>query len=399
MRSEKPRVFRREALILGLVAVAGPLGMNMYVPAFPAMADALGASSASIQLSITSYLAALAFGQNIFGPLSDRFGRKASLYCGFGLFIVASAGVSLSPAIGHLVVWRFFQGLGACAAIAVPRAIIRDRYTGSAAARMMSLMVLVMSIGPLLAPLVGTALLEAFGWRSIFWCLTVAGAAGLALVFFSVPETLPAAKRVSGSETLRGYGSLLRDRGFICTALMIGFAHATFFAFLAGSPFVFMTIYGLDAWQFSFVFAVAAASYSGSAQLAGWLMDRLGAERLLRYCVGLTVALTTFLFALGLFDFSGILVLIISIALAFASLGLLMTVGTILALHPHGGSAGSASAILGTAGFAAGALASLIVAATADGTDLPMLGTMAACALLSAAAARIALKSQPVEVG
>lgn len=398
-QSETPGTFRKEALVLGLVALAGPLALNMYVPAFPEMARALGTSSATIQLSLVSYLAALACGQNIFGPISDRFGRKPALYAGFILFVVASAGGSLAPTAEQLIAWRFLQGLGACAAMVVPRAIIRDRYTGSAAARMMSLMVLVISIGPLLSPLAGTVLVEIYGWRSIFWCLTIAGAIGLALVFFLVPETLPATSRVSGLDTLRGYGLLLRNSRFICTALMIGFAQATFFAYVSGSPFVFMTVYGLSAWQFSLVFGFAAVVWSGSAQLAGPFMDRFGAERLLRYCVSVNAVLTAALLTMTIFNLSSVLVLIISVAMIFSGLGILVPVGTVMALHPHGGSAGSASAILGTAAFAAGALASLMVAATADGTELPMLGTMVACALLSAAAAIVALKSHTAELG
>jgi DHA1 family bicyclomycin/chloramphenicol resistance-like MFS transporter len=393
---DKGRGFWREAIVLGFVALAGPLAMNMYVPAFPEMAKALNSSSATIQLSLVSYLAALACGQNFFGPLSDCFGRKAALYAGLTIFLIASTGASLSGSAEELIIWRFCQGFGACAAMAVPRAIIRDRYTGSAAARMMSLMLLVMSVGPLLAPLAGTALVEVFGWRSIFWGLIAAGAAGLAAVLFLVRETLPVAERASGAATLRSYAPLLRDRGFICTALMIGLAQATYFAFLSGSPFVFMTMYDLTTWQFSLVFAVNAVAWSGSAQFAGWLMDRFGTERLLLYCAGVAVAVTGLLFVLATFALSGIVVLIVGIVLVFASLGIMLPVESVLALHPYSASAGAASAVLGTVGFAAGALASLMVAALADGTDLPMLGVMAVCALLSAAAARVALRKSTV---
>lgn len=391
---ESPRSFRKEALILGLVSLAGPLAMNMYVPAFPEMARALGTTSATIQLSLTSYLAALAVGQNIFGPVSDRFGRKPALYAGLLLFVVSSIGASVAVAVEPLIVWRFLQGIGACAAMAVPRALIRDRYTGSTAARMMSLMVLVISIGPLISPLAGTALVEVYGWTSIFWFLTAAGVVALALVVTQVPETLPAANRVSGMATLRGYGLLLRDRSFICAALMIGFAQATFFAYVSGSPFVFMTIYELTPLQFSMVFGFSAVMWSGSAQLAGPLMDRFGAARLLGYCVGANAILTSALLVVGLLDLGGMLVLILGVAMVLFSMGILVPVGTVMALHAHGAAAGSASAILGTAGFAAGALASFVVAATADGTELSMLGTMTACALLSAAAARVALESR-----
>lgn len=205
--------------------------------------------------------------------------------------------------------------------------------------------------------------------------------------------------RVSGVDTLRGYRLLLRNRRFICSALMVGFAQAAFFAYVSGSPFIFMTVHGLSAWQFSLVFAFSAIAWSGSAQLAGPLMDRFGAERLLRYCVGVNAVLTVVLLALAIFNLDGMLVLIISIAMIFAALGILVPVGTVLALHPHGASAGSASAILGTAGFAAGSLASLMVAAAANGTELPMLGTMAACALLSTATASVALGSRPAQFG
>jgi DHA1 family bicyclomycin/chloramphenicol resistance-like MFS transporter len=394
--SEDTQSYRRQALVLGLVALAGPLAMNMYVPAFPAMATALGVDSATIQFSLVSYLAALACGQNIFGPLSDRFGRKAALYAGFVVFIIASACASLSQAAEQLIAFRFMQGLGACAAMAVPRAIIRDRYTGATATRMMSLMVLVMSIGPLCAPFMGTGLVQAFGWRSIFWFLTVAGSVGLALVFFALPETLPSTKRSTGVTALQGYRLLLRNQRLISTALMLGFSQSTYYAFLSGSPLVFMTMYGFDAWHFSLIFVLNAVAWSGSAQFAGRLVDSVGSERLLLLCIGAILTLTAFLFVLGVFDLGGIPVLIVSLALVFAGLGVIMPVGTVLALHPHGAAAGSASAIIGTASFTIGAIASLAVASLADGTEMPMLGTMAACAMLSAAAAVIALKSQPL---
>ncbi|WP_280517649.1 multidrug effflux MFS transporter [Falsirhodobacter halotolerans] len=394
-----PRSFRKEALILGLVSLAGPLAMNMYVPAFPEMARALETTSAAIQLSLTSYLAALAVGQNIFGPVSDRFGRKPALYAGLLLFVVASIGASLAVAVEQLIVWRFLQGIGACAAMAVPRALIRDRYTGSTAARMMSLMVLVISIGPLMSPMAGTALVGIYGWTSIFWFLTAAGVLALTLVVTQIPETLPVARRVSGMATLRSYGLLLLDRSFICAALMIGFAQATFFAYVSGSPFVFMTIHELTPLEFSIVFGFAAVVWAGSAQLSGPLMDRFGALRLLGCCVSANAVFTSALLVAGLLDLGGMLMLILGVAMVFASLGILVPVGTVTALHAHGAAAGSASAILGTAGFAAGALASIVVAATADGTDLPMLGTMTACALLSAAAASVALKARPTDDG
>ncbi|WP_332812441.1 multidrug effflux MFS transporter [Sphingomonas sp.] len=383
----------RYALVLGLIALAGPLGINMYVPAFPVIAADLHVSAESIQLSLMSFLAALAIGQNVYGPLSDRFGRKLALYLGIALFVIASVGVCFSSTVEHLIVWRFFQGLGTCAAMAIPRAIVRDLYTGHAAAKLLSLVILVGSVGPLLAPLGGTGLVMLFGWRSIFWALAAIGVVMLLMTIFLVPETLPPERRNRGMDALRGYGALLRDKEFMFMALMVGCGQATFFAYLTGSPFVFMEIYGLRPWEYSLVIAVGAAAFTGAAQFSSPLMKRIRPERLLNICVMGTSLITIFIFVLGLAGLDGPWILLVAVLLIFCALGIMMPVGTVVALHPHGGSAGSAAALIGTAGFGVGAIASALVTAFANGTEMPMLATMVVCALLSSAAAEFALRS------
>lgn len=384
----------RYALVLGLIALAGPLGINMYVPAFPAIAADLNVSAESIQLSLMSFLAALAIGQNVYGPLSDRFGRKPALYLGIGLLVIASVGVCFSSTVEHLIAWRFFQGLGTCAATAMPRAIVRDLYTGHAAAKLLSLVILVGSVGPLLAPLGGTGLVMLFGWRSIFWTLAAIGLVILLMTIFLVAETLPPERRNRGMDALRGYGALLRDKEFMFMALMVGCGQATFFAYLTGSPFVFMGIYGLQPWQYSLIIAVGAAAFTGAAQFSSPLMQRIRAERLLNICVMANSLITIFIFVLGLAGLDGPWILLVSVLLIFFALGIMIPIGTVVTLHPHGGTAGSASALIGTAGFGVGAIASGVVTAFANGTEISMLATMAVCALLSSASAEFALRSR-----
>jgi DHA1 family bicyclomycin/chloramphenicol resistance-like MFS transporter len=386
------RVLARQALVLGLVALSSPLALNMYVPAFPRMAADLGTDPAAIQLSLTSLLAALAVGQNIYGPLSDRFGRKPPLYFGLALFVLASVAVAFAPTLEALVAWRFVQGLGACAAMAIPRAIVRDLYTGSEAARIMALMLLVISVAPLLAPLIGSGLTAILSWRAIFWFMAATGGLGIFLLATMLPETRPPERRTErgAGRILLGYSLLLRDRHFVGLTLMMSLNQAAFFAYLGGSPFVFMSLYGLEGWQYSLLFGSTAAFWAGAAQFAPMAMVRIGPRRLLTLGAAGTAAVLAALFGATQAGWGGPLPLVAAIVLMFAATGVMMPVATVTALHHHGGLAGTASALMGTAAFAAGGLASAAVSALADGSDRPMIAVMAGCTALAFVAARIA---------
>lgn len=389
---------RGHALLLGLVTLSSSLAMNMYVPAFPQMARTLATDAAGVQLSVTSYLFALAVGGNLYGPLSDRFGRRRPLFAGLALFTAASAAVALADTLAALVAWRFVQGFGACAAIAIPRAIIRDLHTGPSAARMIAQVVLVVSIAPTLAPLAGSAVSAALGWHAIFWLIGANGLLVILLVAWFLPETLPPERRGAGWGPIRSYGALLRDRTFLCTALMIAFGQSVYFAYLAGSAEVLMEHFGLDTWQYSIVFAVGAAAWGGSSQLAPMLMARLGAERLATFCVRTSFSVTAILFGAALAGFGGLFMLLAAVLLLFPSLAVLMPTGTVAALHPHGSAAGSASALIGTLGYLVAALASGLVSAFSDGTEVPMLAVMAGCALAAAVMAWLAFRGSSAEV-
>ncbi|MGZ8345714.1 MAG: multidrug effflux MFS transporter [Allosphingosinicella sp.] len=386
----------RRALVLGLISLSSPLALNMYVPAFPRMAADLGTAPAEIQLSLTSLLVALAIGQNVYGPLSDRFGRKGLLYAGLGLFVAASIAVAQSSSLAELVAWRFVQGFGACAGIAIPRAVVRDLHTGFEAARIMALMLLVISVAPLLAPMVGSALAAAFSWRFIFWFMAGTGALALLLAATMLEETLPRARRTEGgvARMLGGYLILFRDGHFVGLVLMMSLTQAAFFAFLGGSPFVFMTLFGMDGWQYSLMFGGTAAFWALSAQLAPMAMNRLGARRLLIRCAAGNALVSGLLLAASLAGLVGPWAIVAAIIPLFMGAGMLTPTATVTALHRHGALAGTASAVIGTGSFAAGGIASALVSGFADGSELPMVGVMAGCSLLALVSAFLAFAGE-----
>ena len=270
--------FLKMALILGLLSAIGPFAIDMYLPALPEIGASLGADVGAVQWSLTAFFVAIGVGQLFYGPVSDMVGRKAPLYVGLTLFTLASAGCALASDIHTLVALRFVQGLGAAAGMAIPRAVVRDLHTGTEAARLMSLLMLVFSISPLLAPLVGSGVIAAAGWRAVFWVVAVAAVAGLVLVFHGLQETRAAADRRESSlaSALSGYWLLLRDRHYLGLVFIGGCSIAGFFVYLASSPFVLINHYGLTPVQYSLAFSVNAAAFFAAAQFTAYLGRRFG---------------------------------------------------------------------------------------------------------------------------
>ncbi|MDF2813679.1 MAG: Bcr/CflA family drug resistance efflux transporter, partial [Microvirga sp.] len=222
----------------------------MYLPAFPAIARDLGADIGAVQMSLMSFFLAVAMCQILYGPISDRVGRKPPIYFGLTLFIIGGIGCSFATSAEALVALRFVQGIGACASMVITRAIIRDLHTGHEAARLMATTMLVFSISPLLAPLAGSLLTEFFNWRVIFRALALIGLGGLAVAAFLLPETRAMEAR-QGSMGQRGIGqvahtylSLLKDWRFLGLVFVGGLGQASFFAYLAGSSVVFIEHFG-----------------------------------------------------------------------------------------------------------------------------------------------------------
>src|SRR4051812_33786500 len=191
--------FFKMALLLGLLSAIGPFAIDMYLPALPAIGQSLHADIGAVQMSLTAFFLSLGAGQLLYGPVSDMFGRKPPLYVGLVVFALASVGCAMATDIQTLIVLRFIQGLGAAAGMAIPRAVVRDLHTGTDAARLMSLLMLVFSVSPILAPLAGSVVIAFAGWRGVFWAVTIAAVAGLAMTVRLLDETRPASQRVESS--------------------------------------------------------------------------------------------------------------------------------------------------------------------------------------------------------
>ena len=375
--------FFRTALILGLLSAIGPFAIDMYLPALPSIGQDLGAENNIVQLSLLAFFISFALSQLVYGPLSDMWGRKAPLYLGIGLFAAASIGCALATDIETLIAFRFLQGIGGAAGMVIPRAIVRDMHTGVQAARLMSLLMLVFSISPILAPLTGSAVIEFYGWRGVFWAVTIASFIGLILLATQLRETRPKAHRAESSlgSAMAAYGVLLRDRNFLTLAFIGGLGISSFLVYLANSPFVLIDHYGLTPTQYSLAFSINAVSFFGVSQATGWFGERFGLVRVMRVAVtafALTMATMAIVMSLG---FNQLPVLAVFLFVGYGCLGLVIPTTAVLALEDHGQIAGTASSLMGTLHFVTAAAAMMVVSVFFDGTAVPMAMGIALCAV------------------
>jgi DHA1 family bicyclomycin/chloramphenicol resistance-like MFS transporter len=392
MSSPSRPIALRHVLVLGLATASSALCVDMYLPAFPIIARDLKTTEAEVQLSLVSYFVTLAFGQLFYGPISDRAGRKRPMMFGFGVLALASVGCALASGPIPFIAFRFLQGAGACAAVALGRAVVRDLHTGADAAKLLSLMILVLGVSPVLAPLLGSGLLQFFSWRSIFWFIAAVGGACFAMVAFSLEETHPKDKRSGGlGEAVGTYGRLLRQPRFLSVVLVSGLTQGGFFAYLAGSAFVFISVYHLSPTVFSLVFAANAAALIGAAQLVAGLMQRFGAPRLVKTACAVYAAIAVVLAVLTALHLAPLPVMLGLVFASIACMGLVNAPTAVIAMEPNADVAGAASALMGALQFTCGAAAAGLTSLLADGTALPMVGVMAACAIVGATLSRFAL--------
>jgi DHA1 family bicyclomycin/chloramphenicol resistance-like MFS transporter len=388
--------FTRNAVVLGLLSAVGPFAIDMYLPALPAIAADLHATTSATQMTLTMFFVAFGLCQIAYGPLSDVYGRKPPLYAGLTLFTLGSVGCALAPGVGWLIAFRIIQGMGAAAMGVIPRAIIRDLHTGNEATRLMALMMLVFSVSPILAPLGGSALIVPFGWRAVFVAVTVVALLGLVLVASLLPETRPAEQRISGSvrNVLGSFAELLGDRHFLGLTFIGGLGMASFFAFLATSSFVYIGHYGLSPTQYSLAFSVNAIGFIGASQLAAFLGGRFGMVRVVMASVSAYAAFAVLLLALTLIGFDSLRVLIPLLFTSFAFLGLVIPATMVLSLEDHGPIAGIASALGGTLQMVTGGIMVAVAGLFFDGTSLPMVATIALTAVAALAVTLATLRGR-----
>ena len=372
---------------LALLAAVAPLAIDMYLPAFPEMSVEFDTSASAVQLTLTTFLVGLALGQLVFGPLSDRYGRRPLLLIGTAACAVFSAGAALAPSIELLAAARFVQGFAGAAGIVLGRAVISDRARGAAAARLFSLLVVINAVAPVIAPLLGGVVVTNFGWRGVFWVLTVLSALMFVCVLALVSETLPKELRTTGGAAamLGEARNVLRNRRYVGFTLAYAFAFGVMFAYISASPFVLQNVHGLSTAWYTVVFTVNAVGLVIFSVANGGVVAKLGDRVTLR--IGLTL-LAVFSTVMLINALAGPVLWITLIALwcTMASLGLVIANATTLALGEARQAAGTGSAVLGALQFLLAAAISPLVGIGGEGTALPMAIAMVVSALIALSA-------------
>jgi DHA1 family bicyclomycin/chloramphenicol resistance-like MFS transporter len=373
--------YYRLGIVLGSLTAMGPLAIDMYLPSFPTIATELGSTASAVEVTAAVYFIGLAVGQAIYGPISDRIGRKVPLYTGLIVFALASIGCAFATSVPALIVLRLLQALGGCAEMVVARAMVRDLFDERDSMRVLSLLILVMGLAPILAPFIGGQLLVQFGWRSVFIALAGYAIVCLIAVAALLPESLPVERRRRQSfVTIVGiYQSLLRDRLYMSYVLAGSLIISAMFAYIAGSPFVFIEIFHVPAERFGLFFGTNALGLITASQINGRLARRSNPQAILNVVLPITAAAGLVLLMDSVTGFGGFAGILLPLFVCVSSVGFVMPNTTVLAMAPHGRIAGSASALLGALQFGLGATAGALVSGLNDGTPLPLGIVVCAC--------------------
>jgi DHA1 family bicyclomycin/chloramphenicol resistance-like MFS transporter len=369
---------RRLYLLLGALIAFPSLSIDMYLPAFPSIQADFHTDAGSVQRTLAVFSIGFAIGQLFFGPLSDRLGRKTPLIAGIILYIAGTLGILLAPSIEIFTLGRVVQALGGCAAALIGRAMVRDLFHEREAARVFSLLMLIMGLAPILAPLIGGQLLGYFGWQGIFVLLVSFATLSLIAVILTLGETLPPEKRETRglASVFTVYRDLLSDRRFCGYVLSMACASAGMFAYITGSPFVFIRLHGVPPQLYGFLFGANALGLIASSQINRRLLRRHTDATLLKRALAVTAVAGVVLGLAGLLDIGGLPGLMFPLFVCISSLGFILPNATAAALARSGSHAGSAVALLGGVQFGMAASAAGLVSALENGTALPMCGTI-----------------------
>jgi DHA1 family bicyclomycin/chloramphenicol resistance-like MFS transporter len=378
------KTMTRYAIVLGALSAAGPMAIDMYLPALPTIARELHATQGQVEMSMTTFFIGLTIGQPFYGPLSDRIGRKPPLVGGVMLYVLASLACGLATSASMLIAARCLQGVGAGAAIAISAAIIRDTYTGHQAARLLALRMLVLGLSPILSPIFGASLIQVVSWRYVFWFAAAYGLAGSCLLFL-IPETRGLEHRANTklSGVFKVYGRLLSHTSFTGAVASVACMQLAFSGYIAGSSFVFVKLNHTPPWLYGLIFATNAIGFITCAQFAPNLMRRFSAEKLIVAASTLQTITAVALFAAAYTHHATIPVLIGPLFLFLGTFGLVGGPATVVALRDHGPVAGTAASLLSFMQWGSAALGAGMVAAMANGTAMPMASVMLGGALLA----------------
>lgn len=372
-------------LILGMLSAIGPFSIDMYLPGFPSIAEHLHTTVARVSLSLSSFFIGISIGQLMYGPLLDRFGRKKPLYIGITVYLLASVACALCTSVNALIAFRLLQALGGCAGMVAARAMVRDLFPVGENAKVFSLLMLVVGVSPIIAPTLGGYVTAEFGWQCVFIILTTISAFILAAVHFALPESRKPDLSISllPGPIIKNFFTVAREPQFYTYAFTGSIAAAGLYAYIAGSPHVFMEIFKVTEKQYGWIFAMIALGLIISSQLNSILLRRFTSEQIIPVAL-FCQSLTGITLLVGIINhFIGLYSIVILILIFLSCQGFIFPNSSALSMAPFSRNAGTASALMGAIQLGTGALTSAIVSVLTTHSAVPMAGVMALCALIS----------------
>ena len=367
-------------MLLGALQAFAPLSIDMYLPAMPVMETVFHTSAAAVQITMVTFLLGYAVGQSLYGPITDRFGRKPPLYASLLLFIAASAACALAPSIPLISAFRLLQAIGACGGAVMSRAMVRDLFRPQDLRRIFSMLVLVLGVSPVVAPLFGSYLLLWFGWKAAFVAQATLGVACMAGMHFRLPESLghDARRPLDWDAVTSAYTRLLKDRTFLGASVVCGFSSAGTFAYITSAPFVFISLYKVSTEHFGWLFGAVAAGMVLASQINGRMSHQIPLWRVLRNANLVQLGAGLVLLATVLSGVGGLGGVFLGVFAYVSAQGFVFPNGSAIAMMRHGKIAGTASALLGTNQFLIAAVTTTFLGFL-DNPAVPMAVVIAGC--------------------
>lgn len=382
MQIDKSKITRfLTILTLGLLSAIGPFSIDMYLPSFKDIAVSMDTSISRVTLSLSSYFIGVSLGQLIYGPLLDRYGRKIPLYVGMFLYLGTSIYCTFITDVDSLIIARFFQALGGCAGMVSARALVRDIFPVEENAKIFSSLMLVIAVSPIIAPSLGSYISSAFGWEAIFISLAILALFILLAMYLWLPEGNPpnTALSLRPKPILKEYLTVFKVPKFYTFAFSGALAASGLYSYIAGSPYLFMEVYGVSEKQYGWIFAIIAVGLVLASQVNNLMLRRFSSERIVFVTLICQVSTGVLLFVLSYLNLLNLYTTIALIWVYLATQGFVFPNTSALALSPFSINAGTASALMGAVQLGIGALATALVSALSNNTALPMTGVMLLC--------------------
>jgi DHA1 family bicyclomycin/chloramphenicol resistance-like MFS transporter len=373
----------RVIIILGLLTAIGPFSIDMYLPAFPDIAKGLHTTVAQVTLSLSSFFIGISFGQLLYGPLLERFGRKKPLYAGLCIYLIASVGCAFAASVNALIALRLLQALGGCVGMVAARAMVRDLFEVKENAKVFSMLMLVVAVSPIIAPTLGGYITSILGWRYVFVVLIIVNIIVIICAYFLLPESKKPDPNFSlrPAPIIKNFSGVITHPQFYTYALTAAISASGLYAYIGGSPHVFMEIFHVTEKQYGWIFALIAMGLIGASQVNSLLLKNYTSEQLIKIALRCQSVTGLAMVCLTLLGWSDLFVTIFLIFIFLSTQGFVFPNASALSLAAFGHTAGSASALLGAIQMTIGACTSAIVSVLQDHTALPMTGVMACCAI------------------